>query len=105
VKKVTGVTIPFNSLHDNEDIQDYLDYIHESLINTELRQFNAPASASHDLIPTHAPATGETQAARRQIAQAVDERDMIQPTRSPMADENPALRRQLQQGYGDRRRY
>jgi hypothetical protein len=105
VKKVTGVTIPFNSLHDNEDIQDYLDYIHESLINTELRQFNAPASASHDLIPTRAPATGETKAARHQIAQAVDERDMIQPTRSPMADENPALRRQLQQGYGDRRRY
>lgn len=31
VKTVSDATIPFNSLEDNEDIRDYLDYIHESL--------------------------------------------------------------------------
>ncbi len=38
VKKVSDATIPFESLSDNEDIRDYLDYIHESLTNNELRR-------------------------------------------------------------------
>lgn len=36
VKTVSGATVPFNSLDDNEDIRGYLDYIHESLTENAL---------------------------------------------------------------------
>lgn len=36
VKTVSGATVPFNSLQDNQDIQEYLNYIHQTLTNNEL---------------------------------------------------------------------
>lgn len=36
VKTVSGATVPFGSLEDNEDIRGYLDYIHESLTDNAL---------------------------------------------------------------------
>ncbi len=35
VKTVSGATIPFHSLNDNEEIQKYLDYVHDSLTSGE----------------------------------------------------------------------
>lgn len=35
VKVVSGATIPFESLSDNEEIQQYLDFVHDSLTNSE----------------------------------------------------------------------
>ncbi len=35
VKVVSGATIPFESLSDNEEIQQYLDFVYESLTNSE----------------------------------------------------------------------
>lgn len=36
VKTVSGATVPFSSLDDNDDIKGYLDYIHESLTDNAL---------------------------------------------------------------------
>ncbi len=36
VKTVSGATVPFSSLEDNEDIRGYLDYISESLVDNAL---------------------------------------------------------------------
>jgi hypothetical protein len=36
VKTVSGATVPFQSLDDNDDIRGYLDYIHESLTENAL---------------------------------------------------------------------
>lgn len=36
VKTVSGATVPFSSLDDNDDIRSYLDYIHESLTDNAL---------------------------------------------------------------------
>lgn len=36
VKTVSGATVPFQSLDDNDDIKGYLDYIHESLTDNAL---------------------------------------------------------------------
>lgn len=36
VKTVSNATIPFKSLEDNDDIREYLDYIHESLTGNTL---------------------------------------------------------------------
>ncbi len=51
VKIVSDATIPFNSLEDNEDIREYLDYIHETLVynslTEEYERRPAPASAAH----------------------------------------------------------
>jgi hypothetical protein len=40
VKTVSNATIPFSSLEDNEEIRDYLDYIHESLTHNNLASSN-----------------------------------------------------------------
>ncbi len=37
VKTVSGATIPFHALEDNDDIRDVLDYISDSLANPSLR--------------------------------------------------------------------
>jgi hypothetical protein len=36
VKAVSGATVPFSALDDNDDIRGYLDYIHESLTDNAL---------------------------------------------------------------------
>lgn len=36
VKTVSGATVPFNALEDNDDIRDVLDYISDSLVNSSL---------------------------------------------------------------------
>ncbi len=36
VKTVSGATVPFQSLHDNDDIQGYLEYIHSNLTDNAL---------------------------------------------------------------------
>lgn len=36
VKTVSGATIPFHALEDNDDIRDVLDYISDSLVNSSL---------------------------------------------------------------------
>jgi hypothetical protein len=54
VKTVSGATVPFNSLEDNADIQEYLDYIHNSLTQNDLAdnvlpepQMDAPQARTH----------------------------------------------------------
>jgi nitrogen fixation-related uncharacterized protein len=57
VKKVSGATVPFQSLDDNEDIQSYLDYIHDSLVSngfyehTEATQQQLPAAPARPAAP------------------------------------------------------
>jgi hypothetical protein len=56
VKTVSGATIPFNSLEDNEQIKGYLDYIGEALTETSLLPNNG-TSANRVPVPTqHQPA-------------------------------------------------
>jgi hypothetical protein len=55
VKTVSGATIPFNSLEDNEDIRQYLDFVAETL-------------TENSLLPRRTSATGQSEAATRQIA-------------------------------------
>ncbi len=38
VKTISGAAVPFASLEDNDDIREYLDYIHESLTKNALPQ-------------------------------------------------------------------
>lgn len=44
VKTVSGATVHFDALEDNEDIRDVLDYISESLMNTSLNGERADAN-------------------------------------------------------------
>lgn len=38
VKMVSGATVPFQALDDNDDIRGYLDYVHETLTGNSLQQ-------------------------------------------------------------------
>ncbi len=68
VKTVSNATIPFQSLEDNEDIRDYLDYIHESL-SSGMLPAERRAAEEGDIVPARRAMTGETlpQPTRRQI--------------------------------------
>lgn len=83
VKKVSNATIPFDSLSDNDDIRDYLDYIHSSLTNNTLTVDNGSSDvanerpARNDLMPPQSAsmlATEHNAAPRRQIAEERYER-------------------------------
>jgi hypothetical protein len=63
VKVVSGATIPFQSLEDNEDIRDYLEYIHDSLTYGALPQ--SEASQQDDIIAVQ-PVDEQQQMVRRQ---------------------------------------
>jgi hypothetical protein len=67
VKTVSNATIPFHSLEDNDDIQDYLDYIHDSLLSGQLAETSAEeydlAPVQHGYVEEQVPAP----AARPQI--------------------------------------
>lgn len=52
VKTVSGATVPFQSLEDNDDIRGYLDYIHESLTENAL----LPRRGSREMERVPAPA-------------------------------------------------
>lgn len=54
VKTVSGATIPFSSLDDNDDIRDYLDYISTSLTENSLP---APAARKEKQPVVHGPIT------------------------------------------------
>lgn len=58
VKTVSGATIPFESLDDNEDIQRYLDYVYETLTDDEVLSDNMPFIAA-DQQPEDLPALGQ----------------------------------------------
>lgn len=47
VKTVSNATIPFESLEDNDDIRDYLDYIHDSLTRSNLAALGTEAPAAN----------------------------------------------------------
>jgi hypothetical protein len=65
VKTVSNATIPFHSLEDNDDIRDYLDYIHDSLTTGELAE---ASDDERDLVPVQRGYAGEpVQSARPQI--------------------------------------
>ena len=52
VKTVSGATVPFNSLDDNEDIRGYLDYISDSLTENALLPRRAGSSTGqHERLP------------------------------------------------------
>ena len=54
VKTVSGATIPFHALDDNDDIRDVLDYISDSLVNSS---FNGESAAPQEMmVQTAAPA-------------------------------------------------
>lgn len=89
VKKVSGATVPFSSLEDNDDIRDYLDYIHESLTYNSLdneRDDTRLPDVREDMVKPRAPA--------EQMAYVEDERA---PRRSlaieRYEDERPRPRR------------
>lgn len=52
VKKVSNATIPFHSLEDNEDIRDYLEYIHDSLTVGMLDEQQADTERNDMLSPS-----------------------------------------------------
>lgn len=60
VKTVSGATVPFNSLEDNEDIQKYLDFVAETL-------------TENSLLPRRSSATGQHETATRQLSTREDE--------------------------------
>lgn len=60
VKTVSGATVPFNSLEDNEDIQKYLDFVAETLTDNAL-------------LPRRSSATGQHEAATRQLSSRDEE--------------------------------
>jgi hypothetical protein len=60
VKTVSGATIPFNSLEDNEQIKGYLDYIGEALTETSLLP-NSGTSANRVSVPAQQQAGRQTQ--------------------------------------------
>jgi hypothetical protein len=60
VKTVSGATIPFNSLEDNEQIKGYLDYIGEALTETSLLPNNG-TSANRVPVPAQHQAARPTQ--------------------------------------------
>jgi hypothetical protein len=61
VKTVSDATIPFSSLEDNDDIRDYLDYIHESLTTNDLNRL----TDSQDIVTVQEPVTEEQHVMRR----------------------------------------
>ncbi len=67
VKTVSNATIPFKSLEDNDDIRDYLDYIHESLT------YNALPMADNDIIEVRQSAADDMPISRRQAREGYDE--------------------------------
>ncbi len=82
VKTVSGASLPFESLEDNADIREYLDYIHDSLTNNELslddddgsvrghQQLPDPRSYDHEVVePPRRRQTGARPAARPAGAQ------------------------------------
>ncbi|OAN47076.1 histidine kinase [Chloroflexus islandicus] len=60
VRTVSGATVPFNSLEDNEDIQKYLDFVAETLTDNAL-------------LPRRSSATGQHEAATRQLSSREEE--------------------------------
>ncbi len=56
VKTVSGATVPFQSLDDNEDIRGYLDYIHETLTGNSLIPRRTGA---HEKLPTRGTTSDE----------------------------------------------
>jgi poly-beta-hydroxyalkanoate depolymerase len=71
---VSNATIPFHSLEDNDDIRDYLDYIHESLTYSAL-----PAGEDQqDIVAVRQPHSDERAAVRMRQAmreEYLDSRD------------------------------
>lgn len=61
VKTVSDATIPFSSLEDNDDIRDYLDYIHESLTSNDLHRL----TDSQDIVTVQEPVAEEQHVMRR----------------------------------------
>ncbi len=51
VKTVSGATVPFSSLDDNDDIRSYLDYISETLVDNALN--NAQREPAERLVSGH----------------------------------------------------
>ncbi|HEX6290891.1 MAG TPA: hypothetical protein VFZ66_17030 [Herpetosiphonaceae bacterium] len=60
VKTVSGATIPFNSLEDNEQIKGYLDYIGEALTDTSLLP-NSNTSTNRVPVPSQQQGVRPTQ--------------------------------------------
>jgi hypothetical protein len=58
VKTVSGATIPFSSLEDNDQIKGYLDYIGEALTETSLLPNNSSTSANRVPVATQQQAAG-----------------------------------------------
>lgn len=91
VKTVSGATIPFESLDDNEDIQRYLDFVYESLTDNRAltdSAFQPPANGQEEKMPALRP-----QYAREEFD---DPRDMPRNMRRE--------RQQLREGRGNRQK-
>ena len=61
VKTVSGATIPFSSLEDNEQIKGYLDYIGEALTETSLLPNNSSTGANRVPVATQQQAGRQSQ--------------------------------------------
>ena len=53
VKTVSGATVPFNSLEDNEDIQKYLDFVAETLTENSLLPRRSSSTGQHEAVTRH----------------------------------------------------
>jgi hypothetical protein len=76
VKVVSGATIPFTALDDNEDIRGHLDFIHESLVNNSL----APPP---DPEPERRPIIDQRRAMSDERRVTNDERRVMNDERAP----------------------
>jgi hypothetical protein len=86
VKTVSGATVPFQSLDDNEDIRSYLDYIHESLVQNAL--IEEPSSGQYD--DYNVRAVGMPESPRYSQSQSASYDEPGYRTRQ-MTSQNPAL--------------
>lgn len=66
VKVVSGATIPFEALDDNEDIRGHLDFIHESLVNNSL----APPQIQNSIMEQQRAAYEENRAPARRAGRS-----------------------------------
>lgn len=83
VKTVSGATVPFHSLDDNEDIRSYLDYIHESLVQNSFSPDAGYDPYNEYGSQQQAPTAGETSRYDVQQGQVDAYRARVLPAQNP----------------------
>lgn len=97
VKTVSGATLPFNSLEDNEEIRGYLDYVHQTLTDNALPEPSAddPDTRTVDgVVDEREMARGQSgRSGRTEHADHTDASHGRRPQTPPSLQKGPVSRR------------